>query len=274
MARTTMTLMLAAAGCLGAVRALAADPKIKTETVEYKDGAAVLKGYLAYDESIKGKRPGVLVFSEWYGLNDYAKSRARQLAELGYVALAADVYGEGKVAKTPAEAAALTGEFRKDRKLLRSRGAAALATLKANPLVDADKTAAIGYCFGGTAVLELARSGAELGGVVSFHGGLDTPDPADAKNIKCKVLICHGAIDPHVDAAQVAAFAKEMTDAGVDWQMIYYAGAVHAFTNPASGDNMASGVAYNEKADRRSWAAMKQFFAEIFGLSQPHAGTQ
>jgi dienelactone hydrolase len=259
-----MTVILAAAACLSAAGAQAADPKIKTEPLEYKDGQTVLKGYLAYDESTDAKRPGVLVFSEWYGLNEYAKSRARQLAALGYVALAADMYGDGKVAESPAEAAGLAEGLRRDRKAMRVRALLALTELERIKTVDPDKTAAIGYCLGGTVALELARSGAVMRGVVSFHGGLDTPNPADGMNIKCKVLVCHGAKDPHVDANQVAAFQKEMTDANVDWHMIVYSGAVHAFTNPASGNNPASGVAYNEKADRRSWTAMKSFFDEVF----------
>jgi len=238
---------------------------MKTETVLYKQGDTELEGYLAYDDSLTGKRPGVVVVHEWYGLNDYAKRRAEQIAQLGYVAFAADIYGKGVRPGTPQEAGAVAGKYRSDRALLRARANAALDELKKNPRVDTNRTAAIGYCFGGTAVLELARSGAPVTGVVSFHGGLDTPNPDDAKNIKAKVLVLHGADDPNVPPAQVAAFQDEMRKANVDWQMNFYGGAVHSFSNPASGNDNSRGIAYNEKADKRSWEAMKLFFREIFG---------
>ena len=237
---------------------------IETRTVEYQQGDTRLVGYLAYPKEAKGPLPGVLVIHEWMGLNDYAKRRVDQLAELGYVAFAADIYGDGKIAADAKEAGALAGQYKKDRVLLRARTAAGLATLKAQPGVAQDKIAAIGYCFGGTAVLELARSGADLAGVVSFHGGLDTTTPQDAKNIRAKVLALHGADDPYVPADQVAAFEQEMRTAGVDWQLIAYGGAVHGFTNPANGADNRKGVAYNAPADARSWAAMRQFFTEMF----------
>lgn len=198
------------------------------------------------------------------GLNDYAKHRADQLAELGYIAFAADIYGDGKIAANREEAGKLAGSYKNDRPLLRARVAAGLATLKAQPGVTGDKIAAIGYCFGGTAVLELARSGADIAGVVSFHGGLDTPTSQDAKNIRAKVLALHGADDPYVPADQVAAFENEMRQAGVDWQLIVYGGAVHGFTNPANGTDNSKGAAYNALADARSWVAMQQFFNELF----------
>ncbi len=239
---------------------------IEAQTVEYQHGETRLVGYLAYPKEAKGSLPGVLVVHEWMGLNDYAKRRAEQLAELGYVALAADIYGDGKVAAGIEEARELAGSFRSDRPLWRARVAAGLEALKAQPLVDSGKVAAIGYCFGGTAVLELARGGAEVAGVVSFHGGLDTPTPEDAKNIRAKVLVLHGADDPLVPDAQVTAFQQEMRQGGVDWQLIAYGGAVHGFTNPASGDDPSGrGVAYHALADARSWMAMRQFFAELFG---------
>ena len=237
---------------------------LRTELVEYRQGDAVLQGYLAYDDAGKGQRPGVVVVHEWWGLNDYAKKRADQLAQLGYVAFAADIYGKEIRPKTPAEAGEQAGKFKADRPLLRARVNAAVQVLKNHSLVDPRRIAAIGYCFGGTAVLELARSGADVAGVVSFHGGLDTPNPGDARQIKCKVLVLHGADDPHVKPAEVAAFQDEMRQAHVDWQMTSYGGAVHSFTNPGSGSDSSKGVAYNEPADRRSWEAMKQFFAEIF----------
>jgi len=246
--------------------AVKANAAVHTQLVEYAQGDAVLEGYLAYDDAIKGVRPGVLVVHEWWGINEYARKRTEQLAQLGYVALAADIYGKGTRAKTPQEAMALTGRYLggSDRNLVRARVNAGLDALKKNPLVDPKRVAAIGYCFGGTAVLELARSGADLAGVVSFHGGLSTPNPADAKNIRSKVLVLTGADDPYAKPEQVMAFEDEMRAAGVDWYLISYANAVHAFTNPESGTDTSKGVAYNEKADRRSWEAMKSFFGEIF----------
>jgi len=236
------------------------------KTVDYRQGDTVLEGYLAYDDSVKGKRPGVLVIHEWTGLGPYEKKRADQLAALGYVAFAADIYGRGVRPAGPELAAKEAAKYRgSDRGLFRSRGAAGLEKLASFPQVDPQRLAVIGYCFGGTGALELARSGAKLLGTVSFHGGLDTPDPADARNIRGKVLVLHGADDPHVKPAQVEAFQQEMRQAKVDWQMNYYGGAVHSFSNPKSGNDPSKGVAYNEKADRRSWEAMKQFFHEIFG---------
>ncbi len=249
----------------GALAAGASAP-IRTEIVEYKQDGAAFEGYLAFDDSIKRPRPGVLVLHEWWGINDYIRRRTKQLAAMGYVAFAADIYGKGNRAKTREEAAALAGKFRSgnDRALIRARANAGLEVLKKNPFTDPNRVAAIGYCFGGTAVLELARSGAELAGVVSFHGGLSTPDPDDAKNIRAKVLVLTGADDPSAKPEQVVAFEDEMSRAGVDWYLVSYGRAVHGFTNPDNGPDNSRGVAYNEKADRRSWQAMKDFFEEIF----------
>ncbi len=257
----TVCLSLSALAAL-AVAAHPAAGAVKTATVEYNDGDQICEGFLAWDDAAKGKRPGVVVVHEWMGLGDYAKERARQLAELGYVAFAADVYGKGIRAKDAAEAGRLAGRFKGDLPLLRSRARAALDTLAKDPRADASRLFAIGYCFGGTTVLELARSGAPVAGVVSFHGGLATKDPADAKNVKGRVLVLHGAADPYVPPAEVAAFRKEMDDAKVDWQMVFYSGAVHSFTNPAAGTDPSKGAAYDAKADRRSWEAMKAFLAE------------
>jgi dienelactone hydrolase len=236
-----------------------------TRTVEYQQGDAVLEGYLAYDGGGPARKPGVLVFPDWTGVGPYVRQRVEQLAALGYVALAADVYGKGIRPDNPRDAGALAGKYKADRALLRARARAGLAELVAQPNVLPGKVAAVGYCFGGTAALELARAGADLAGVVTFHGGLDTPTPADAKDIKAKVLVLHGADDPNVPPAQVAAFEDEMRAAGVDWQLVKYSGAVHSFTNPAAGDDNSKGSAYNARADRRSWQAMKAFFAELFG---------
>ena len=243
--------------------AATARAELHTNSVEYKQGETVLEGYLAYDTARTGQRPGVLVVHEWTGLGPYVKKRCEQLAQLGYIAFGADIYGKGVRPDNPKDAGAQAGKYKSDRALLRARARAGLDVLLKNELTDTNRVAAIGYCFGGTTVLELARSGADIAGVVSLHGGLDTPT-RDAKNIKCKVLILHGADDPHVPAADVAALQEEFRNAGVDWQMISYGGAVHSFTNPDSGNDNSRGAAYNARADRRSWEAMKQFFAEIF----------
>ncbi len=238
--------------------------EIRTSIIEYKQGNTVLEGYLAYDDQIQGQRPGVLVVHAWKGLGEYEKRRARELANLGYVAFAADIYGRGIRPKNRTEAAAQANFYRSNRELMRERVKAGLQFLKQHSLAIPEKTAAIGYCFGGGVVLELARSGANVAGVVSFHGNLDTPNPKDARSIQGKVLVLHGADDPFVPMEQVEAFAKEMGDAKVDWQLVMYGGAVHSFTNPNSGNDPSRGAAYNGDADRRSWEAMKQFFAEIF----------
>lgn len=241
---------------------LSAPAAVKTEVVEYRDGEQVCEGYLAWDDAVAGKRAGVVVVHEWMGLGDYAKRRAREIAALGTVVFAADIYGKGIRAKDFKEAGQLAGKFKGDLPLLRSRARAALAVLEKDPRVDASRLFALGYCFGGTTALELARSGAPLAGAVSFHGGLSTKDPADAKAIKGRVLVLHGAADPYVPPAEVAAFKKEMDDARVDWQLVEYAGAVHSFTNPDSGSDPSKGAAYDARADRRSWEAMKSFLAE------------
>ena len=236
---------------------------MKTETIDYKQGDTALEGYLAYDDATQDKRPGVLVVHDWMGNGEFSKKKAEDLVKLGYVAFAADIYGKGVRPKDRTEAAAQAGTYKKDRPLLRSRVQAALDVLKKQPNVDLAKISAIGFCFGGTTVLELARSGADVAGVVTFHGGLDSPTPEDAKNIKGKVLVLHGADDNGVNK-DVPAFQDEMRNGKVDWEMISYGGAVHSFTNPAAGNDNSKGAAYNEKADKRSWQAMKDFFGEIF----------
>ncbi len=244
--------------------AATASASVVTRSVPYQDGETKLNGFLAYDDA-RSAGPGVLVVPQWMGLTDYERGRARQLAGLGYVAFCADIYGNGQVAKDTQEAGNLATRFKGDRALFRSRLNAALRALAASPKVDSRRLAAIGYCFGGTGVLELARSGASVLGVVSFHGGLDSPNPADGKNIKAKVLILHGADDPYSSQADTAAMEKEFKGAGVDYQLVFYSGAVHSFTQPMAGNDPSKGAAYNERADRRSWAAMQDFFHEIFG---------
>ncbi len=238
--------------------------EIKLETVEYKDGNTTCEGAVAFDDANKTPRPGVLLVHDWMGAGDYAKSRAKQVAALGYVCFVADIYGKGVRPANAGEASAQAGKYKGDRPLLRERVNAALSELKKNPLVVKTKTCAMGYCFGGTTVLELARSGAEVAGVVSFHGGLDSLHPADGKNIKGKVLVLHGADDPFVKPADIAAFQEEMRGNRVDWQMVYYGDAVHSFTRPDAGTDKSKGAAYQEAADKRSWEAMKEFYAEVF----------
>ncbi len=239
--------------------------KIVTQAVPYKDGDVALEGFLAYDDAAAGKRPGVLVVHEWWGLNDFAKEKARQLAELGYVALAVDMYGKGKVAETPDEAGKLAGQFRDNPALMRQRAKAAYDTLAANSRVDATKIGAIGFCFGGTTVVQMAASGLNLAGVVSFHGGLGPIPEEDAQKIKAKVLILHGAADTLVPEENIKGLLDVLSTAGVDWQMVMYAGAKHSFTNPASGKLNMPGVGYDEKAAKRSWQAMRDFFGEVLG---------
>lgn len=237
---------------------------VRTQTVEYKQGDTVLEGYLAYDDCFTGKRPGILVVHEWTGLGPYVKTRCEELAKIGYVAFGADIYGKGVRPATHEEAGKVAGMYTKDRALMRARVKAGLDELKNFGLVDTSHIAAIGYCFGGAAVLELARSGADIAGVVTFHGALANPNPSDAKDIKARVLVQHGADDPFVDRKQLDAFMDEMGKAKADWRVIVYGGAVHSFTVKDAGSDPSKGMAYNEGADRRSWQAMRDFFGEIF----------
>jgi len=240
-----------------------AQAKLVTQAVDYQQDGTVLEGYLAYDDAVKGKRPGVLVVHEWWGLNDYAKKRAEQLAQLGYVAFAADMYGKGVVTKDPQEAGKLAGQLR-GQPLLRQRAQAGLKVLAQNELADPRRLAAIGFCFGGSTVLELAYAGAPLAGVISFHGGLPAPNPEDLKNLTAKILVLHGADDPLIKPEEIAAFQAALRQGGADWQMIYYGGAVHSFSNPEAGAAHIKGVAYDPKAAARSWRHMQVFFEEIF----------
>ena len=244
--------------------ALNVSADIVFKAVEYKQGDTVLEGLSVYDNAVDGKRPAVLVVHQWMGLGNYEKKRAGMLAQLGYNVFAVDIYGKGVRPANPQDAGAEAGKYKNDRALLRARVRAGLDVLARHELTDPKRIAAIGYCFGGTTVLELARSGADLAGVVSFHGGLSSPTPDDAKNIKAKVLALHGADDPFVPAKEVAAFEDEMRQGRVDWQLVAYGGAVHSFTDWGAGTDNSKGAAYNERADRRSWEAMKQFFAELF----------
>ncbi len=242
----------------------AAQAAIVTKAVDYKDGDTALEGFLAYDDSISGKRPGVLIVHQWKGITDNEKMRARMLAELGYVAFAVDIYGKGIRPQSTQESGQLAGRYKGDRALLRARLKAGLDELLKDPNVDPKRVGAIGYCFGGTAVLELARSGAPVAGVVSFHGGLDNPNPEDAKNIRCAVLVLHGGNDPNVPPAEVDAFLKEMRACPTQWDFVAYGHAVHSFTQKEAGNDPSKSSAYNAHADRESWDAMKRFFNDVF----------
>jgi len=236
---------------------------MKTQTLDYKHEGTTCRGYLATPDG-SAKRPGVLVFHEAPGLDEHAKKRAGMLAELGYVALGVDMYGDGKVAQGP-QALELMNSVKNDAPKFLGRLRAGYDALAAQPNVERRQLAAIGYCFGGYCVLELARSGAELAAAVTFHGLLETQNPAAAGKVKPKILICTGAEDPLVPAPQVLAFEDEMTKAGVDWQVITYAGAKHAFTNTGADQIPFPGFGYHPSADRRSWAAMRSLFTEVFG---------
>ena len=237
--------------------------EVTAEDVEYQHDGVQLVGHLVYDPARSAKQPAVLIVHEWWGLNDYAKRRARQLAEMGYVAFALDMYGKGKSTKEVAKAQEWSGHFRGN-PLLRQRAKAGLEVLRANPHVDTRRIAAIGYCFGGTTVMELAYAGAPLAGVVSFHGSLPAPKPADFENLAARILVCHGADDAFVAPKKIADMQGALNAANADWQMIYYSGAVHSFTNPDADGAGVNGVAYHANADRRSWQHMQMFLTEIF----------
>ena len=238
---------------------------MRTQDINYRDDTVGLRGFLAYDETERGRRPGVLVVHEGLGLNEHAMERTRMLAELGYVAMAADMFGDRRQAADLQEARALVAELRDEPAKLRARGRTALATLASLPQVDAERLGAIGFCFGGSVVLELARDGADLKGVVSFHGVLTTRAPAVAGMVNASVLVCTGADDPLVSPEQVVAFEEEMRAAGArDWQVISYGNTLHGFTNPAADGSILPAALYNERSNRRSWAAMQSFFDEMF----------
>lgn len=237
---------------------------MQTESMEYLDGTVTLRGFLAYDDTMAGKRPGILVMPEAFGLGAHAKQRAEWLANLGYVALAGDPYGNGVELNNLQEAIKRAGGLREDPVKFLQRARVALDTLASLPQVDPSRLAAIGYCMGGTFALELARDGAPLKGIVSFHGGLETQRPAGVGQVKAKILVCTGADDPFVPVAQVNALADELTRANADWQIISYGGTAHSFTNPEADQAGMAGLAYNKSADTRSWKAMLSFFDEIF----------
>jgi len=245
------------------------EPKLKEENVTYtiegsKD-SLVMNGFVVYDENIEGKRPAVLVVHEWWGLNDYAKMRAREMAKLGYIAMALDMYGNGKQADNPTDAGNLASPFYKDPQMAKQRFEAALNKLKTYNQTDVNKIVAIGYCFGGTQVLNMANMGEDLKAVVSFHGGLQVVTP-DKNLLKAEVLVCHGAADPFVPQADVDKFKKQMDSIGAKYTFKAYEGATHAFTNPnatAMGEKFNIPIKYNAAADTASWKDMKEFLAPI-----------
>jgi len=242
-----------------------AHAKVVTKTVTYNDAGTTLKGFFAWDDAKSGKRPGILVVHEWWGLDDYAKTRAKKLAELGYVAFALDMYGEGKVTEHPKTAQQWAGTIRSNQKAWQQRGLAGLKVLKAHELVDGSRLAAIGYCFGGSTALQLAYSGADLKAVVTFHAALPAPTDEQAKQIKPRIVVCHGANDNFIGQDAIAKFQAALSKAKVDWEFIAYANAVHSFTVPAADKRKIPGIAYNKNADERSWRQMRLVFGDAFG---------
>ena len=252
----TLSLLLAA-GTAGAA--------VKTKEVEYEHGGTKFKGFLAYDDAATGKRPGVLVVHEWWGLNDYAKKRAQALAELGYVAFCPDMYGNGQVTEHPKEAAKMAQTVRMNVETWRARAKTALDVLKSQDNVDGEKLAAIGYCFGGSTALQLAYSGAPLKAVATFHAALPTPTDEEAKAIKARLLICHGADDPFIQKDSIDKFKAALDKAGVKYQFESFPGTVHSFTVPEADKKEIKGMGYNEAADKKSWQQMLDLFKETLG---------
>ncbi|MEP0845419.1 MAG: dienelactone hydrolase family protein [Phycisphaerae bacterium] len=234
----------------------------------YTHGETALEGYLTYDDAHKAKRPGVLVVHEWWGLNDFARREAEQLARLGYVALAIDMYGKGVTTSDPTEAGKLSGQFRGDPQLVRGRAAAGLNALIETGLVDAARVGAMGFCFGGMVVQQMAYGGLELKGVASFHGSLVPLPEADAPKVKAAVLILHGAADTLIPDEAIRAWQDAMRKTTIDWQFVSLGGAKHSFTNPASTSLGMQGVGYDERADRRAREMMRAFFAEVLGRGE------
>jgi len=237
--------------------------EITTTAVEYTTGGVTCEGLHVVESTKAGKLPSVLIIHQWTGVSENEKMRAKMLAELGYNVFVADIYGKG-IRPQPPESGRVAGKYKTDRKLYRERLLAGLEQLRKTPQADPTQIAAIGYCFGGTGVIELARSGAMVKGIVSFHGGLDSPAPADGKNIKGKVLALHGTDDPYVPAKDIAAFTAEMKAHDVDWKLVSYPGAVHSFTHKAAGNDNSKGAAYNATADRDSWLEMEKFLKQLF----------
>lgn len=259
--------LVAVAGVLGMEGSSASAPKVVGQTVTYAVDGMKMKSYFAYDARVQGQRPAILVIPEWWGLNDYARKRAQMIAGLGYAALAVDMYGEGKVAGNPAEAAQASSAVMKNFDVGRARFLAAMKFLQGKPIVDRKKIAAIGYCFGGGVALNMARQGIDLQGVVSFHGDLTPVKPAQPGSVKAKILVLTGGDDQLVPPEKVKAFQKEMKAAGADFHIVSYPGAKHSFTNPeatALGKKFNLPIGYNAQADQKSWEEMKEFLKSLF----------
>lgn len=248
--------------------------EIKTQELEYKQGQTSLQGFVAWDDAVKGKRPGVLVVHEWWGHNQHARTQARRLAQAGYVGFALDMYGKGKLASHPKDAMAFATEAMKDPAVTRARFEAALAQLKGTAQVDPTKIAAIGYCFGGAVVLDMARSGLDLAAVATFHGSLGSKLTVKKGSIKPRILVMTGTDDPMIDAAAVTAFRKEMTDAGARFEVISYPGIKHSFTNPDADKSGVPGLAYNEATDKQSWESLLKLLREVFPSAQQQPVTR
>jgi dienelactone hydrolase len=247
---------------LAALLTLPAAAKVVTKDISYQADGKTMKGYLAYDDAKSGPQPGVLVIHEWWGLNDYTKMRTRELAEMGYVAFAADMFGDGMTTRDPKEAQAWSSGVSKEEGALAGRSKAGLEVLKKQPGVDAKHLAAIGFCFGGTTVLRLAYSGEPLDAAVTFHGGLVAPTDAEAKAIKTHLLVLHGNEDHFIKPETIESLKKTLDANNVDWYMVTYAHAVHAFTNPEADSFKIPGIGYNKEAATRSWDEMQRFFRE------------
>ncbi|MCW3092166.1 MAG: dienelactone hydrolase family protein [Ferruginibacter sp.] len=259
-------MMIITVASLVSLKAQSKASSIKGEEVTYSDGTTALKGYVAYNEKQSGKRPAIIVVPEWWGNNEYTRKRARMLAELGYIAIAADMYGDGKLGSNPSEAQALATPFYKDPQLGKSRIEAAIKKVVSYPQADAQKIAAIGYCFGGSMVLNAAKMGENLKGVVSFHGGLATV-PARPGVTKAKILVCHGGADKFISDADIKNFKNNLDSIKVPYTFKTYEGATHAFSNPAAtatGKKFNMPIEYNEAADKQSWKDMQAFFKTIF----------
>ncbi len=236
----------------------AAQAEVKTKVIEYEVGDQTFDGYLAYDDSVEGPRPAVVVFHEWWGLNDYAKKRTEMLAELGYIAFAADMYGDGQFVDHPKDAGQMAGKVRANVDTWQKRAVAALDVLKKQPQCDKDKIAAIGYCFGGSTALQLGYTGADVDAIATFHAALPTPSEQQAEAIEAKVLVCHGADDGFVSQESIDAFKQKLNDADVDLNFVAFPGAVHSFTVKDSGKHGNPGMQYNKEADEKSWAMLQQ----------------
>lgn len=242
------------------------EAEIVTRTIAYEHENTALAGYLAYENSFRGKRPAIMVVHEWWGLNDYARKRAKQLAGMGYVAFAVDMYGAGKTTQHPGQAGQLSKEVTRNRDLWQKRALAGLEVLMQQPQTDPERIAAIGYCFGGGTVQQLAYAGADIQAVVSFHGSLQEPPAGTSKRTAAKFLICHGAADPLIKPETLPPYLDAMAGSGLDYQVVVYSKAKHGFTNPDAGRYNIPALGYDANADQRSWAHMKLLFEEIFGV--------